>query len=575
MRLFTLLVTFLLQFDIASSSAYSLDLGSKRPYVELETDSGIILPYASNALDNVTDSVSDRTIFVALISRHGARYPTEKKLQRMRGFAQAMREGGITSGNSSLIEGGSTMLAMLGNAAPADLAPRGEHEMSAMGAAAAEAYPEIFLGRAPSRQRVYSYEVRVTTAARTVQSCKSFFRGVAKVGERRNGRQGQHRAQQHEHALPPPLSSAAAADYYCNSDDAVDDVLLRPYASCAAQQVVRNERKAARASYEEALSAEARRFAALEVLHVSPKTVRRWDSENQAESGKGAGMEEGQAASKEDQKAHLGSTPFSAWIACQLAHTLTTGTTIGCESADLTSRANSTDTAATNICTTGSKKNRDGIDARKQIEDKADSSLACRMVKPFRHAFSALEDRESFEERGFSEDYPVSRFLMARFLQHITARLRGAAMASQKRESLSKWRHKDTTRPEISDKQQEEARQSQQKADASTLIPPQLGLYFAHDSSLLPLMAMMGLVDFGTSDPSASGAARHCPFASRLIIELRKSGTIVVLYNGHVVRRFIRGLVEWEATYSGALEMDIKELCQKEPGEVSSSLLRS
>ena len=198
------------------------------------------------------------------------------------------------------------------------------------------------------------------------------------------------------------------------------------------------------------------------------------------------------------------------------------------------------------------------------------------MVKPFRHAFSAMEDRESFEERGFSEEYPVSRFIMARFLQHITARLRGAAMASQRQESLSKLRHKDTKSLEISGKQQEEARQSsQQKADASAVFKPQLGLYFAHDSSLLPLILMMGLVDFGTSDPSASGAARHCPFASRLIIELRKSGTIVVLYNGRVVRRFTRGLVEWEATYSGALEMDIKELCQKEPGKVSSSLLRS
>ena len=56
-------------------------------------------------------------------------------------------------------------------------------------------------------------------------------------------------------------------------------------------------------------------------------------------------------------------------------------------------------------------------------------------------------------------------------------------------------------------------------------------------------------------------AARHCPFASRLVVELRASGAIALRYNGAVARTFPGGVTEWEAAYAAALAADVPGLC--------------
>ena len=89
-----------------------------------------------------------------------------------------------------------------------------------------------------------------------------------------------------------------------------------------------------------------------------------------------------------------------------------------------------------------------------------------------------------------------------------------------------------------------------------------MDLYFAHDSTLLPLVALLGLLDFGSGgESSTSEAARHCPFASRLVVELRASGAIALRYNGAVARTFPGGVTEWEAAYAAALAADVPGLC--------------
>jgi len=74
-------------------------------------------------------------------------------------------------------------------------------------------------------------------------------------------------------------------------------------------------------------------------------------------------------------------------------------------------------------------------------------------------------------------------------------------------------------------------------------------LYFAHDSTLLPFVALMGFLNLGPI-ASSSRAARFCPFASRLLIEKLACGIIVVKYNDVVVRVFEGGMEEWREVYA-------------------------
>jgi len=84
-------------------------------------------------------------------------------------------------------------------------------------------------------------------------------------------------------------------------------------------------------------------------------------------------------------------------------------------------------------------------------------------------------------------------------------------------------------------------------------------LYFSHDSALLPLVALMDLLDLGTN-PYTAQAARLCPFSARLVVEAYRCGAILVEYNEQVVRAFASPDA-WRAAYAPQLAVDVPEVC--------------
>jgi Histidine phosphatase superfamily (branch 2) len=151
--------------------------------------------------------------------------------------------------------------------------------------------------------------------------------------------------------------------------------------------------------------------------------------------------------------------------------------------------------------------------------------------------FEREEDEENYFLRGFGA-HAVTRYVAAPLLLHITEAMETAAAAAAAALGA------DTTL------------QQQQ--------PTAVQLLFTHDSSVLPLAALMQLITL----PDAAGAAALCPFASRLIIELSAQGSISVSYNGAVLRRFEGGLPQWRTAYESELAVSFAEQCAVPAGFV-------
>ncbi|CAM9760412.1 unnamed protein product [Chrysoparadoxa australica] len=148
-------------------------------------------------------------------------------------------------------------------------------------------------------------------------------------------------------------------------------------------------------------------------------------------------------------------------------------------------------------------------------------AFSCGMLGERMCRFDEEEDLENFFLRGFGR-WNVTRAIAAPLLQHITERMDEAHV---------------------------------QDAGSSG---PVVDLFFTHDSTVLPLAALMGLFDLGGT-PESSQAARFCPFASRLIIEVLECGAVFVHYNDVQVR-VLRGLEEWRESYREELATSFEQV---------------
>ncbi|KAJ1449095.1 histidine phosphatase superfamily [Pelagophyceae sp. CCMP2097] len=86
--------------------------------------------------------------------------------------------------------------------------------------------------------------------------------------------------------------------------------------------------------------------------------------------------------------------------------------------------------------------------------------------------------------------------------------------------------------------------------------PARLDLFFTHDSTLAPLVALVGLFNVSDLPPAQSQAAKLFPFASRLFVDQRECGPIVLEYNGAALRIF-DDLAHFEATYAQFLHLGV------------------
>ncbi|CAM9101685.1 unnamed protein product [Choristocarpus tenellus] len=142
--------------------------------------------------------------------------------------------------------------------------------------------------------------------------------------------------------------------------------------------------------------------------------------------------------------------------------------------------------------------------------------------------FDMEEDLENFLLRGYGR-HDVTREVMSPLLQHITDQMSISSNGS--------------------DNDSSERRRRRRRVE----------LFFTHDSTVLPLAALMNLFDLG-ENAETSEASKMCPFASRLVVELFDCGTILVYYNGMLVRSFV-DLEEWNREYHTQLAVDISEAC--------------
>jgi len=149
--------------------------------------------------------------------------------------------------------------------------------------------------------------------------------------------------------------------------------------------------------------------------------------------------------------------------------------------------------------------------------------FACDMLGNLLWDVAVLEDIENYELRGFG--YPPGREMFADLMKKITADMKEGVRRVEK--------------------------------DG---VGPIVDLIFAHDSSVFPMVAMLELLDLG-DDPASSQAALHCPFASRISIEVASCGAILVHYNGMLMRVFPGGIQEWESTFSSVLSKSTRTVC--------------
>lgn len=102
---------------------------------------------------------------------------------------------------------------------------------------------------------------------------------------------------------------------------------------------------------------------------------------------------------------------------------------------------------------------------------------------------------------------------------------------------------------------------------------PEVDLFFAHDSTLVPLVASMGLLEGLGPVAEASRAAYHCPFASRLVVTLDDTGSVEVEYNDAVLLRLpaaaatddpLAGVREWDRRFGWAADVNVTDMCQRQ-----------
>ena len=141
--------------------------------------------------------------------------------------------------------------------------------------------------------------------------------------------------------------------------------------------------------------------------------------------------------------------------------------------------------------------------------------------------FDDEEDTENFLLRGFGK-HEVTRQVDLPLLQKITAGM----------EKVMQWGEEQNSEP---------------RALAE--------FFFTHDSTVLPLSALMKVFDLGSS-PHTSQASQYCPFSSRLVVEVADCGAILVYYNDALVRVFSGGLTEWQSFYEDLLSSSFEEACE-------------
>jgi hypothetical protein len=167
---------------------------------------------------------------------------------------------------------------------------------------------------------------------------------------------------------------------------------------------------------------------------------------------------------------------------------------------------------------------------------------------PLRSALTRLEDAEAFVARGFDRPHPAPRHAAAQLLARLTT-------------DLNRHSHPAIT-----------TNAAAARSGASLLN-------FGHDSTLLPLLSLIGLIEqqpapltndgkvldrgsnysavnttgppheagFGLgTDSGHSGATALCPFGSGLLIALTALGAVRLQYNG-VLARLFAGAGAWEA----------------------------
>ncbi|CAM9215493.1 unnamed protein product [Discosporangium mesarthrocarpum] len=155
------------------------------------------------------------------------------------------------------------------------------------------------------------------------------------------------------------------------------------------------------------------------------------------------------------------------------------------------------------------------------------TSFACGMLgSEYMIPLDVEEDLENFFLRGYGQE--ITRLVLSPLLRHIT-------------DGMTQVQHRHV----------EAARGDNSKSKVE--------LFFGHDSTVLPLAALMELFDLGT-DPQKSQASRLCPFSSRLVVEMFHCGKILVHYNGLVVRSF-DDIEHWKKVYAAQLLTNLDEQC--------------
>lgn len=393
-------------------------------------------PSARLAKANLT-ATHGSPAYVAVVARHGARYPTRRKMDQAREAAAFVCELSHLDPAHSAKRWCVRLLESLEGKEGGATAPLGVLEQRELGRLVASRY----LATAQGRPRISAL---VTSKSRTRESCEAFRDGAREVWD--------HMQEQAEALLD------------CS---AVSDELLRPYLGCPVVQQHRHN----------VLSS-----------NIAPHVV-----------------ELARAAVGDFLRSEAGDVPghvaLGLYYACQTDATL------------LLEQAN--DAAAQGVSRQAPLLLAGALE---------ELSAACAASSAVLGHMEHAEDIENYNTRGFQTT--ESRHVLSPLLRRITEGLEAAV-----------------------------------RTHAQDPNSPHVDLYFAHDSTLLPLVALMDLLDLG-EQASGSGAASVCPFSSRLVVEAYGGGgPVAVHYNDMLVRVFEGGAREWRAAYREQLGVDTSQVC--------------
>ena len=166
-------------------------------------------------------------VYLAVLARHGARYPTAKKMGEVHDLARRLRAHASDADDASWtpVAAWATQTdELLRNATAGGLAPQGELEHASFAAELEREYPSAFSAGA----RV---DVRVTSSPRTQDSCLAFRGGLGEAAAAALV----HAEEEAEAGGGGDRGEGGGA---CRL---VDDLLLRPFKQCPALKELRRE----------------------------------------------------------------------------------------------------------------------------------------------------------------------------------------------------------------------------------------------------------------------------------------------------------------------------------------------